>query len=219
MNQKVGLSVLQKLGYRADIANNGLEVLQALDQKVYDLLFLDVQMPRDGWVGGRAPDLRAVDPGAPPGSHCHDRQCVMGDREKCLRRGWTITFPSRLSGRDPGRDRTMGTAKASPFDTRILLRTKAAASSELLDEAIVSRLRASAVEEAAPERALVLKFLEAVPQQLAHLARSREDSANLLVAVQQLKVLSIEVGTKRMVTVCEQLEEPGAPRRRKRFSH
>ena len=55
----------------------------------------------------------------------------------------------------------------------------------------------------------MFKFLEAGPQQLAQLARSREDSANLLAAVQQLKSLSLEVGAKRMVTVCQQLEEPG----------
>src|SRR5439155_7148988 len=34
INQKVGLSVLSKLGYRADVAQNGLEVLKALEQKI-----------------------------------------------------------------------------------------------------------------------------------------------------------------------------------------
>src|SRR5205807_294596 len=45
INQKVGLRVLQKLGYRADVAHSGTEVLRALEQKPYDLVFMDVQMP------------------------------------------------------------------------------------------------------------------------------------------------------------------------------
>jgi two-component system LytT family response regulator len=50
INQKVGLSVLHKLGYRADLASNGVEVIKALEQKAYDILFLDVQMPElDGF--------------------------------------------------------------------------------------------------------------------------------------------------------------------------
>src|SRR5205807_9070520 len=54
INQKVGLSVLGKLGYHADIANNGLEVLRALVEKSYDILFLDVQTAEaDGLEAGR----------------------------------------------------------------------------------------------------------------------------------------------------------------------
>ncbi|HWI58943.1 MAG TPA: response regulator, partial [Bacillota bacterium] len=87
INQKVGLSVLQKLGYIADVANNGLEVLKALEQKLYDLLFLDVQMPEmDGleaarqicqrWPAERRPCIIAMTGNA-----------LTGDREKCLAAG------------------------------------------------------------------------------------------------------------------------------------
>ena len=46
INQKVARLMLQKMGYQADIANNGLEVLEALEYQEYDLLLMDVQMPQ-----------------------------------------------------------------------------------------------------------------------------------------------------------------------------
>ena len=45
VNQKVALGTLNRLGYRADIAANGLEVLQALQRRHYDIVLMDVHMP------------------------------------------------------------------------------------------------------------------------------------------------------------------------------
>jgi len=45
LNQKIALIVLNKLGLRADTAENGLEVLVALEEHPYDLVLMDIQMP------------------------------------------------------------------------------------------------------------------------------------------------------------------------------
>jgi signal transduction histidine kinase/DNA-binding response OmpR family regulator/PAS domain-containing protein len=45
VNQKVALRLLQRLEYHADVASNGVEVLQALKQRDYDVILMDVQMP------------------------------------------------------------------------------------------------------------------------------------------------------------------------------
>jgi|GEM_PF-511232 len=45
VNQKVALQILQRMGYRADVAGNGLEVLEALRRQPYDVVLMDVQMP------------------------------------------------------------------------------------------------------------------------------------------------------------------------------
>lgn len=44
-NQKIALMFLKKLGYQADVANNGIEVLEKVTEEVYDLIFMDIQMP------------------------------------------------------------------------------------------------------------------------------------------------------------------------------
>ncbi len=54
VNQKVALLILQRLGYRADVASNGVEVLEALQRQPYDLILMDVQMPEmDGLTATR----------------------------------------------------------------------------------------------------------------------------------------------------------------------
>jgi CheY-like chemotaxis protein len=44
-NQKVALRMLERLGYRADVVANGVEVLDALKRQSYDVVLMDVQMP------------------------------------------------------------------------------------------------------------------------------------------------------------------------------
>ena len=48
INQKVGARLLQQMGYRADVASNGVEALAALDRQPYDLIFMDLMMPQMG---------------------------------------------------------------------------------------------------------------------------------------------------------------------------
>jgi signal transduction histidine kinase/CheY-like chemotaxis protein len=55
INQKVGLALLSRLGYRADVAGNGLEALESVVRQPYDLVLLDIQMPEmDGIEAAQA---------------------------------------------------------------------------------------------------------------------------------------------------------------------
>jgi len=45
VNQMVAIAMLKRLGYTVDVANNGLEVLALLNQKIYDVILMDLQMP------------------------------------------------------------------------------------------------------------------------------------------------------------------------------
>ncbi len=97
VNQKVALITLQKLGYHADIANNGVEVLEILRKQPYDVVLMDVQMPEmDGlvatqhivkeWSSEQRPWIIAMTANA-----------MQGDREICLEAGMNdyITKPIR----------------------------------------------------------------------------------------------------------------------------
>ncbi len=45
VNQKVAKRVLTHLGYQVDIVNNGVEAINAIAEKSYDLILMDIQMP------------------------------------------------------------------------------------------------------------------------------------------------------------------------------
>jgi CheY-like chemotaxis protein len=55
INQKVGLALLGRLGYRADVAGNGREALESVMRQPYDLVLMDIQMPEmDGIEAAQA---------------------------------------------------------------------------------------------------------------------------------------------------------------------
>jgi len=87
VNQKVTGMMLKKLGYRADLAANGLEVLQALERQHYDLILMDVQMPEmDGLKATREIRRRWQDKDQ-PAIIAMTALALEGDQEMCLGSG------------------------------------------------------------------------------------------------------------------------------------
>ncbi|MCK9566846.1 MAG: PAS domain S-box protein [Methanothrix sp.] len=85
INQMVAIQMLKKLGYSADVAGNGLEVLQAIERQPYDVVLMDVQMPEmDGLVA--AQEIRKLWPKGPR-IIAITAYALKGDRERCLAAG------------------------------------------------------------------------------------------------------------------------------------
>jgi PAS domain S-box-containing protein len=88
VNQKVALHMLRNLGYRADVAANGLEVLEALRRQRYDVILLDVQMPEMDGLETAAQLVRMYpSPAVRPWMIALTANAMQGDREQCLAAG------------------------------------------------------------------------------------------------------------------------------------
>ncbi|MCC9075025.1 response regulator [Litorilinea aerophila] len=87
VNQKVALQLLRRMGYRADVAANGAEVLAALSRKSYDVILMDVHMPEvDGLEATR--QIRTRLPGErQPYIIAMTASVLTSDREACLQAG------------------------------------------------------------------------------------------------------------------------------------
>jgi PAS domain S-box-containing protein len=86
VNQKLMVTMLGRMGYRADVAGNGLEALAALERQPYDLVFMDVQMPEmDGLDASRR--IRQRWPVGGPRIIALTASALEGDREACLAAG------------------------------------------------------------------------------------------------------------------------------------
>jgi len=96
VNQMVALRMLERLGYRADTAVNGQEVLEALQNRSYDIVLMDVQMPEmDGLEAARR--IRSSKSGQPY-IIAMTAHAMKGDREVCMEAGMNdyVSKPVRM---------------------------------------------------------------------------------------------------------------------------
>jgi CheY-like chemotaxis protein len=98
VNQKLALRLLQQMGYRADVASNGIEAIESIERQTYDVVLMDVQMPEmDGLEASRQITAR-LPQGQRPRIVAMTANAMQGDREECLAAGMDdyVTKPIRV---------------------------------------------------------------------------------------------------------------------------
>jgi PAS domain S-box-containing protein len=216
-NQKLALRLLERFGYRADVAGNGLETLEALRRQPYDVVLMDVQMPEmDGleatrtiveeWGQEQRPRIVAMTANA-----------MREDREACLAAGMDdyLSKPIRVeeliralgqcrplpdSGQEKPRAAQSGDGGAGDSTT-----------AALLDAVALERLREMVGGDAQILIELIDTFLEDGPHLLADMRQAveREDVAGLRLAAHGLKSNSADFGATVLSELCRELEMMG----------
>ena len=88
INQKVAVHILEKKGHKVSVANNGQEVLQALKKDRFDLILMDVQMPKiDGLEAVASIREKEIKTGFHIPIIAMTAHALKGDRERCLDAG------------------------------------------------------------------------------------------------------------------------------------
>lgn len=84
VNQKLALRILKRLGYEADLATNGVEVLDALERQFYDVVFMDVQMPKMDGLEATRRIRQDLTSDRHPWIIALTANVASGDRDACL---------------------------------------------------------------------------------------------------------------------------------------
>ncbi|MEA5420459.1 response regulator [Spirulina sp. CCNP1310] len=207
VNQKVALNILQKLGYRADVAANGLEVLESLARQSYDVVLMDVQMPQmDGleatrhicaeWSDRHRPYIIAMTANA-----------MEGDRADCLAAGMNdyVSKPIRLPALIQALENTIAyrhhaleipnTAQVDPLDPTVL-------------DDLVAMGGDSAAELMVD---LIDSYVELAPQLLTdiQIGIEQENYELFARAAHSLKSSSASLGANYLAELCQGLEHGG----------
>jgi PAS domain S-box-containing protein len=224
VNQKLILAMLERLGYRADVAANGFEVLGALERQPYDLVLMDVQMPdldgldatrriRQRWPGAEGPRVIALTANA-----------MTGDRELCLAAGMDDYLAKpvqagelqaallRSAGAATGRDggRPAGPADQPGPGTAAASRAAVAPAepSPLLDREVVEELRAAGPALLDELVVLFRAHAPALIQQLKE-AAAAGDAARVRLTAHNLKGAAANLGGRALAAACEAIEGQG----------
>jgi PAS domain S-box-containing protein len=205
VNQKFALAALEQLGYIADVAADGLEVLAAVERQPYDVVLMDVHMPQmDGleatrrlhqlWTGGEArqrPYIIAMTANA-----------LEGDRELCLAAGMDdyISKPVYLKELYAALERAATHIREQPIPDR----EETTALHRPVDRAVVRELlgRSNGAE-------LVKLYIEEAGEFLAKI-RSAVVTADVLSvqhAAHSLKGVSGYVGARTVMALSQSLEQ------------
>ena len=99
VNQKLAMRLLSQMGYRADLASNGIEAIECVARQPYDVVLMDVQMPEmDGLEASRRIVARWPAASERPRIVAMTANAMQGDREECLAAGTDdyVTKPIRV---------------------------------------------------------------------------------------------------------------------------
>jgi CheY-like chemotaxis protein len=209
VNQKLLLRVLQQLGYTADLASNGTEVLKAVSQTRYNLIFMDVHMPEMDGLEATRRIVNTAQRDERPIIVAVTADALQGDREKCLEVGMDdyITKPIRVADIQGVLERWGETASE-----RTKPPVKTAGSTELgsLEMAMLERMQQLGLET---DFAFMIELLDTYAPSIEHQfavltdACAKKDAHNLHQAVHSLKGSGLNIGAVEFGTLCKNIEE------------
>ncbi len=205
VNQKFALLLLEKLGLRADVAGNGLEVIQAVERQAYDVVLMDVQMPEMNGLEASCEICRRWPREKRPRIVAMTANALAGDQEECLAAGMDDYVAKPIQRKDLVRALSQCVAAAAPARETVPARQEEESSE--LEPRVLDQLVADF--GGAEARELLEMFVDGGRKLLDDLrqALAGADAPAVNRAVHTLKSSAANVGAMQVSRLCAALEE------------
>ncbi len=214
VNQKVALHMLEKLGYRLDVVNNGQEAVEALKRQDYDVVLMDVQMPiMDGFEATQQIRQYSSSP-ITPWIIAMTAHAMQGDKEKCLRSGMNdyIGKPVRIQEIVAALERYADVI--SPPENLHQARSVSSSAQEDVSLPILNPAELESIAQSlgSEDHEIIIEiantYLEDSPQRLAALKNALEAADHDLISREAHAFFSMNatVGAQRLAQICKTLE-------------
>ncbi|OOZ38814.1 hypothetical protein BOW53_13990 [Solemya pervernicosa gill symbiont] len=203
VNQRVAVSILSKLGFQADVVDNGRKAVEASAEGGYDLILMDCQMPEmDGYEASG--EIRKL-----AGSAANTTIVAMtahvleGERERCIEAGMDdyISKPIQVALLGELLQHWLG--EGEQLEAAESVET---VSKEGVDPAVVAELRNMMGDEALGSLATI--FLDDMALRIDEMTSALNDSNpdSFILAAHTLKGSSSNVGARELFNFCQQIE-------------
>jgi signal transduction histidine kinase/CheY-like chemotaxis protein len=197
VNQKVVLHLLQRIGYRADVACNGQEVLESLHRQPYDVVLMDVQMPEMDGISATRQICQEWQPANRPRIIAMTAGAMAGDREECLIAGMDdyLSKPIRI-------EQLVQVLKKCQSLPKTNL-------SSAIDFKVLQELQAIGREQACDALAEIIDiYLEEAPRLVQTMHEAGTVHLDTLRQTAHiLKSTSAAVGATHLANLCQKLEK------------
>lgn len=207
VNQKLFLKMLEKMGYKPKIANNGKEALAAAEHHEFDLIFMDIHMPEmDGIEATRLINsLHHIN--SKPIIVAVTANAMVGDREKYLEAGMDdyLSKPVLIQNLSKTVLKWGKTKMAVDHDSKSsLLKTELS----IIDYNAIEELRRMDEQDTSFLPEIINLFLDEMPglKDAINTAFEQDDMVKLAKASHSLKGASLNLGARALAFICEEIE-------------
>ena len=214
VNVQIALRQLQRLGYSADVANNGYQALDRLfaNEHEYCMVLMDCHMPEmDGFTAARA--IREHESAVDLPIIAMTASALQSDREACQAAGMNDFLAKPVQVAELGRMierwvRPAATPAAEVPASRLAAEVPA---SRLFDLRILEELRSFDTGDVTMFDELMRTYLEEVQMQISAIreAHSADDMIGLANVAHRLRGSSAYFGATRLAELCVELEHAG----------